>query len=99
MSRARFGISRGRYSRTLQQPARVKMKLNLKAADLRRKLFELTNEFKALSLAVHNTEDIEASLEIDQAACDLARIYESLPDVFIDGYRDAKDQSHRVEIS
>ena len=70
------------------------MKVNIKAAELRTKLFDLVNAFKDLSIQAHNESKWDAYQEIDDAACKLAGIYEKLPDVFTDAYQDAKDQRY-----
>jgi len=51
------------------------MKLNVKAANLATKLFELVAEFKALSAAAWSTGDVDTSIELDAVACSLADTY------------------------
>lgn len=77
-------------------------KLNQKAFDLRSQLFSLVNEFKTLqqqALTEGSEAAFEASGQIDQTACALAEIYESLPDVFIDAARDTKDQGFAMALA
>ena len=64
-------------------------KLNVKAAELRSKLFELVNEFKDLQLAFHalpGEAAEEAAGQVDAVACELAGIHDRLPPVFVEAY-------------
>jgi hypothetical protein len=54
--------------------------LHVKAFDLRTKLFNLTNEIKALQLAATSDEDRD---QLDGVACQLAAIHSDLPFVFV----------------
>lgn len=60
------------------------------AFDLRSELFQLLAKFKALDqlAAFSGNVDADEVGQLDQAACDLARVYNSLPDVFIAAARD-----------
>lgn len=79
------------------------MQANTRAFELRSKLFEMIDEFKQFGQAIHATfkpaaDDAtfgarcEADSQADEAACALARIYEALPDLFVDAARDPQDQ-------
>lgn len=69
------------------------MKTNVKAWDLKTKLFDLINEFKDLAATCGaGDNEIEAHGQIDATACQLAEIYQGLPPVFTDA---AKDDQHQ----
>lgn len=76
--------------------------LNLEAWKLRTKIFDLANEIKSLDLlTVRNNRSVStarAAIEIGSVGAAIARIYEFLPDVFIDAARDPQDQSFRVSL-
>ena len=77
------------------------MQANLEAHRLRSELFDLVNKMKSLRLRTQNGNGdldarIEASGQLDDAACKLAAVYEGLGDVFIDVTRDDKDQSFQI---
>lgn len=74
------------------------MKVNVQAADLRSKLFDLINEFKSLQMRCWSLgkKGREAADQIDGVACHLASIHESLPDIFTDAHRDEKDQAFAI---
>lgn len=79
------------------------MNANDKAMQLRRKLFDLVNEFKDLNLPTRDgTGELdsraEGSSQIDDAACKLATVYESLGPIFTDTARDPKDQQFAVAL-
>lgn len=74
------------------------MNLNVKAAEIRGKLFDLVNEIKDLRLAVDKAGLIEESLDLDSLATALANEYLRLPDLFTDSLRDRQDQTYRVEV-
>ena len=72
------------------------MTANAKALGLRRKLFDLVAEYKTFQQecwAASDENAVKAHDQADQAACQLAGVYESLPDLFTDAARDEKDQS------
>lgn len=76
--------------------------INGKAFELRSKLFALVNEFKDFQGTARNAPGdvdvmIEAHGQIDTAACALARVHESLGDLFIDLDRDADRQVYAIE--
>ena len=77
--------------------------LNQRAFQLRTKLFELTNEFKTLESLIGYCEaspEERAKLQANcQVGCQLAAIYEDLPDLFVDAASDEKDQSYPWLIS
>lgn len=76
------------------------MKLNVKAADLKRKLFGLINEVKDLALAAHNVPGVDAAVDareqLDDVACKLASVYEDLPALFVDAYCDTEEYAIEV---
>lgn len=74
------------------------MKTNIKAFELRSKLFAIVNEFKGLAGAANNAGDYDAGDQAERVGCQLAEIFENLPDLFIDAARDAKDQQHAGQI-
>lgn len=77
------------------------MVLNQKAYELRSKLFNLINEYKALQLRAHvdsPVKNMDAVGQIDSAACRLAEVYESLGELFIDVAYQEDMQSFAVEI-
>jgi len=79
------------------------MNANIKAAELKTRLFNLIAEYKTLQLAVNVAEaDFDAKLEagqqIDATAAALANVYENLGDLFHDAARDPKDQSFAFSI-
>jgi hypothetical protein len=76
---------------------------NEKAFELRRRLFVLTNEFKDLAARLHVSGDerdcvLEARSQVDGVACQLARIHQGLPDLFVDATRDNENQEYRIGI-
>ena len=72
---------------------------NQTAARLRSQLFALTNEFKSLQMSALAAGQCELSGQIDLTACRLARVYEDLPDLFVDAFRDPKDQEFSVKLA
>ena len=79
------------------------MKINEKSIELRSKLFNLIREFGDLQFAVQGSRSVEidtkldAISQLDVARCGLAKVYESLGDLFIDAARDVKDQAFSAE--
>lgn len=72
------------------------MRINEKAAALRTKLHNLTNDFKDLSLAIR-AAGLDDEGQADLAACALATVHQNLGDLFIDAYRDEKDQAFTTD--
>lgn len=68
------------------------MSANQRAWELRRKLWELIDEYRALQMSINKsgfTDDIsEAHSQVDQAACALASVHSQLGDVFVDVAQD-----------
>jgi len=71
--------------------------INVKAAELRTKLWTMANEFKLLAQTAGGSD--EAQQQIDEVGCRLADIYENLGDVFIDAHRDAACQEYAIAVS
>ncbi len=85
------------------------MQANERAWQLRSKLFDLIGEFRGLHAAICDAEipcdtpgsdfesrflsAYEACSQVDAAACELARLHDALPDLFIDAARDPKSQN------
>lgn len=78
------------------------MNANLKAAELKIKLFKLLTEYKDFALAIHTAKaanpdsQLEAHGQADQVACKLADVYDRMGhelDLFFDASRDEGDQT------
>ena len=75
--------------------------VNQKAFDLRSKLFALVGELRDLQLATKAIPDFDARFEAhqqaDAAASGLAKVHESLGDLFFDAARDTENQAFASE--
>lgn len=67
------------------------MQSNVKAFTLRTELFNLLAKFKSLHQEVTFAPncDTDVASQLDAAACELARVYDSLPEFFTDAARES----------
>ena len=75
---------------------------DVEAFELRRKLFNLMNEFKSLQARAWCNQEIDVDVraemasQLDKASCELATVYNGLDDLFIDATRD--EPKYKLEI-